>query len=119
MKKFTALLFSITLIVGCGSNQPASLVHTHQPILNIEADANAVIEAEITTNSAWIKNKTDHNINIDYQLFWYDKLGVTQQHSFLSEQKYSLMLQANEQYTIPLTKPTAESQNYRLYIRLK
>lgn len=119
MKKLTALLFSITALVGCGSNQPASLVHTHQPILNIEADANAVLEAKATADSAWIKNKTEQNLNVDYQLFWYDKLGVTQQNSLLSEQKHSLMLQANEQYAIPLTKPTAESQNYRLYIRLK
>ncbi len=30
-----------------------------------------------------------------------------------------LGLQGYEKYIIPLNKPTAESQNYRLYLRLK
>ncbi|MGC7560504.1 YcfL family protein [Pasteurella sp. PK-2025] len=117
MKKRTALLFSALLLVGCGTSQPTNLLQTDQPLLNIEADADAVIEAQANPHHAWLKNKTASPIQLGYQLFWYDKNGVSQP-PFV-RQDIPLLLQAGEKYAIPLHKPTPESQNYRLYIRLK
>ncbi|HDR1501205.1 TPA: YcfL family protein [Pasteurella multocida] len=116
MKKLTALFISSYLLAGCGSHQPVNLLHTHQPILNIEADAHQLVEAHVSPTLAWVKNKYATPIQLTYQVFWYDKQGVSQA-TTLSDNP--LGLQEHEKYIIPLNKPTAESQNYRLYLRLK
>ncbi|EJS90752.1 hypothetical protein AAUPMB_00850 [Pasteurella multocida subsp. multocida str. Anand1_buffalo] len=32
-----------------------NLLHTHQPILNIEADAHQLVEAHVSPTLAWVK----------------------------------------------------------------
>ncbi|UDW83903.1 DUF1425 domain-containing protein [Pasteurella canis] len=113
MKKLTALLLTSLLLIGCGSNKSANLLRTTQPILNIEASVASVIEAKITPDSAWIKNKTEQPLNLAYHLFWYDKNGVTQQQFAISS---FLSLLGYEKQVIPLIRPTEQSVNYRLYI---
>ncbi|MGY4677431.1 YcfL family protein [Pasteurella sp. P03HT] len=116
MKKRTALFLTGFLMVGCSSHKPTSLLHTTQPILNIEADAEPIIEAQVSPHSAWIKNKSKQPHDLTYRLFWYDEQGVSQQELAPS---YRLRLNADEKQRIELNKPTEKSANYRLYIRLK
>ncbi|MDP9500634.1 DUF1425 domain-containing protein [Bisgaard Taxon 45] len=116
MKKLIALFISSCFLVSCGSRQPVNLLHTHQPILNIEADADPLVDAHVSPTQAWVKNKHHTPVQLTYQVFWYDKQGVSQPST---ESDHQLWLQGNEKYLIPLTKPSIESDNYRLYLRLK
>ncbi|TYG35067.1 DUF1425 domain-containing protein [Lonepinella koalarum] len=118
MKKIL-LVCTALFLVACGSSQP-SLVHTHAPILNITAELNPLIDANATAQSAWVKNKSNQNINLQYDVFWYDKNGVTQPVSLQQEQyRANLWLAPEQKQAINLSKPTPESVNYRLYLQLK
>lgn len=115
MKKLTTLLFLVSLVAAC-SAPPPNLVSTHKPILNIEADLAALIEADTTSHSVLIKNKTEQPLRLNYGVFWYDKNGVTQ----LEPQNLSTLFLAEKQrVNIEMTPPSVESVNYRLYLRLK
>lgn len=119
MKKQISLIFLTALLTACGSSAP-NLVHSQQPILNIEADLNPLIEADADADSAWVKNKSEHRVGVAYDIFWYDKNGVTQLTQDAKPQISSLIvLQPQQKAALDLTKPTAESVNYRLYLRLK
>ena len=50
MKKSISLLFLTALLTACGSTPP-NLVHSDQPILNISAEANPLIEARKPMNA--------------------------------------------------------------------
>lgn len=120
MKKRISLLLLTALLAACSSKTPVNLVHTQQPILNIEASLDPLIDAGVGSDSAWIKNKTAQLVGVAYDLFWYDKNGVTQ---MFDEDKSRLsstvLLEPQQKIAIDLAKPTAESANYRLYLRLK
>lgn len=115
MKKF--LLILTALVLAACSSTP-NLVHTHEPILNIEAALNPYIDASVTQRIAWVKNKSQHPLTVHYSVFWYAKDGVTQPINDKQEAlNGSLLLQPQQKQTIELTKPSAESVNYRLYLR--
>ncbi|MCQ9121512.1 hypothetical protein BKG95_03205 [Rodentibacter pneumotropicus] len=116
MKKSLVILASLVLS-ACSVSGP-NLVHTNNPILNITAELAPVVEAKVSANSAWVKNKSTQPINVNYHLFWYNAQGVTQ---VWTDQRESLVgnlrLQAQERKAIELMKPTLESTNYRLYLQ--
>ncbi|BFU59422.1 MULTISPECIES: DUF1425 domain-containing protein [Rodentibacter] len=116
MKK-SLILLSAFVLTAC-SNSGSNLVHTNTPILNVAAELAANVEAKVSSNSAWVKNKRTQPIKVNYHLFWYNNQGVTQvweqQRESLSG---NLRLQPQEQKAIELAKPTPESTNYRLYLQ--
>lgn len=116
MKK-SLIIFSSIVLSACSVSGP-NLVHTNKPILNITAELAPVVDAKVSADSAWVKNKTTQPINVNYHLFWYNAQGVTQ---VWSDQRESLVgnlrLQAKEGKSIELMKPTLESTNYRLYLQ--
>ncbi|TDQ59558.1 uncharacterized protein YcfL [Mesocricetibacter intestinalis] len=115
MKKYLPLIFSLVL-GACSSNAP-NLVRTTAPILNISAELAPHIEASVASDSAWVKNKTGENLKLSYDIFWYDNNGVTQP---FSEDKESfsavILLKPKQQAGIQLSRPSADSRNYRLYL---
>ncbi|WP_439239908.1 YcfL family protein [Lonepinella sp. BR2474] len=117
MKKI--LLICTALFLTACSSVP-SLTYTHKPILNIAAELHPLIEASVTAQSAWVKNKSAQQINVQYDVFWYDQNGVTQPVSLQQDQyRATLLLAPEQQQAIHLSKPTPESVNYRLYLQLK
>lgn len=114
MKILFSCLFLTALLTACGSTPP-NLLHTNQPILNIDANLAPFVETRVSADTAWVKNNTQQPLRLAYGLYWYDKNGVTQTEppSFTP-----LLLQQNEKYRFNLTRPTQHSQNYRLYLRL-
>ncbi|MBF0750663.1 MULTISPECIES: YcfL family protein [Pasteurellaceae] len=116
MKRLLIALM-LCMLAACSSPVP-NLVHTNRPILNITADLSPLVEVKTDFNSAWVKNKSIQPINVNYHLFWYNEQGVTQ---VWEQQRESMMgnlyLQAQEQKSIELAKPTPESTNYRLYLQ--
>lgn len=120
MKKQISLLFLTALLSACSSQAP-NVVHTQEPILNIAADVNPMIDAQVGSHSAWVKNVTDQAFNLAYQQFWYDKNGVTQVYGEGASGEFYkglLHLEPKRKTDIVLKKPTAESVNYRLYLYL-
>ncbi|OOF55660.1 hypothetical protein BKK56_05435 [Rodentibacter genomosp. 2] len=116
MKKSLTIFASIVLS-ACSVSGP-NLVHTNTPILNITAELASIVEAKVSADSAWVKNKSNQPVNVNYHLFWYNAQGVTQvgadqRESFVG----SLRLQAQEDKSIELMKPSLESTNYRLYLQ--
>lgn len=119
MKKHISLLFLTALLGACSSKVP-NLVHTQDPILNIEADASPRVQAQANPTSAWVKNVTEQAFNLAYQQFWYDKNGVTQIYDGFNESYSALIrLQPKQKVDIELKKPTPQSVNYRLYLYLQ
>ncbi|WP_109078181.1 YcfL family protein [Aggregatibacter kilianii] len=117
MKKQISLFFLTALLAACSTKTP-TLLNTQSPILNIEAPAAARVEAGVNRDNAWVKNKTGRIVDLAYSLFWYDKNGVT---TLAEEQPtwHALTLQPMQKQTLTLSRPSADSVNYRLYIRLK
>ena len=116
MKKSISLFFVTALLAGCSAKAP-TLLNTQSPILNIEAPAAERLEAGVESDSAWVKNKTEQPVNLVYRLFWYDKHGVT----VMAEEPaiwHRLALQPLQKQPLTLARPTADSVNYRLYLRL-
>ena len=116
MKKCISLFFLTVLLAGCSAKVP-TLLNTQSPILNIEAPAAERLEARVDRDSAWVKNKTEQPVNLVYRLFWYDKHGVT----VTAEEPvvwHRLALQPRQKQPLTLARPTANSTNYRLYLRL-
>lgn len=116
MKK-SLIIFASLVLSACSSSGP-NLVHTNNPILNITAELAPLVEAKVSADSAWIKNKSTQPVNVNYHLFWYNAQGVTQ---VWTDQRESLAgnlrLQPQELQAVELTKPTSESTNYRLYLQ--
>lgn len=116
MKKYLILSTSFVL-AACSSSVP-NLVHTESPILNITENLAIKVEAKVNPDSAWVKNKSEQPINVNYHLFWYNAEGVTQVWQQQQESvSGNLHLQPQEQKAIELAKPTPESTNYRLYLQ--
>lgn len=117
MKKLF-LFYSALFLAACSSTVP-NLVHTQKPILNISAKLAPFIDADVSADSAWIKNRSDKPIQVAYSQFWYDKNGVTQLYADNQEFiRKAVQLMPNQKTAVALEKPSAESQNYRLYLQL-
>lgn len=116
MKKCISLFFLTALLAGCSAKAP-TLLSAQSPILNIEAPAAESVDAGVDSDSAWVKNKTEQPVNLAYRLFWYDKHGLT----VTAEEPvvwHRLALQPRQKQLLTLARPTADSANYRLYLRL-
>lgn len=118
MKKCFSLFWVTALLAACSANPPTNPLAAKYPILNIEAPAAARVEAGVNRDDAWLKNKTNRPVTLSYSLFWYDKNGVM---ALVEEQPtwHALTLQPMQKQTLTLSRPSADSVNYRLYIRLK
>lgn len=116
MKK-SLIIFVSTMLAACSSSVP-NLVHTNRPILNMTAELAPFIEANVASDSVWVKNKSTQPINVNYHLFWYDAQGVTQVWQAERESVVgNLHLASQQKQSIELAKPTPESTNYRLYLQ--
>ena len=115
MKK-TFFVLTALCLAACSSKP--NLVHTDEPILNIEAAIYPLVDASVSSHSAWVKNKSQQPLTVRYDLFWYAENGVTQPAS-ASQDAFSgsFLLQPQQKQAIELARPTPASVNYRLYIR--
>lgn len=116
MKKHIVILASLAL-AACSSSE-SNLIYSTKPILNMTANIAPFVDVQISEKYATVKNKTTEPLNVNYHLYWYDALGVTQTWENQKESDSGkLLLQSKEQKAIELIKPTAESKNYRLYLQ--
>ncbi|MDG6896116.1 DUF1425 domain-containing protein [Volucribacter amazonae] len=119
MKKRGFYWFGLSLLLlltACSSHQP-NLVRTHKPILNVVAALDPVLDIQLNSESFSIKNKSDNPLTVSYAVTWYDKQGVTQLFAQQqTEQQAIIQLDGKQHLRLPLTKPTAQSVNYRLFI---
>ncbi|WP_373767648.1 DUF1425 domain-containing protein [Glaesserella sp.] len=119
-KSFFIPPFSCLLLVACSSSPPSYLPSGSEPIVNIEANANDLVNVSAASTALTIANKTPAPVNVDYKLFWYDKNGVTQTVNQADSTPWlALSLAPKQTVSVPLVKPTAESANYRIYLRGK
>lgn len=108
------LALAVFLLVGCAGNPVSYLPTGKEPIVNIEAPIADLIKVDAQSDRLWIENVSESEINVVYKLFWYDIEGVSQ-HS--NEDWQNIWLAPHQNSTIPLDKPTEESENYRIYLR--
>lgn len=117
MKKII-FLFVIALLAACSASP--NLVHSKDPILNIESALYPYVDVSLHRESATVRNTSNYELPINYLVTWYDKNGVTQLQDGISDEKFSLLtLQAKEKTTLTFIRPTEESINYRLYMAPK
>lgn len=119
MNKILAYSILCVMLTACGSTPTPNLVHTTKPILNMEANLVDLIDASAEPHSARIKNKSAQPVSVAYHFFWYDKNGVTQNPDSELSASPSVSLMPQQQTALELRRPTADSVNYRLYLRLK
>lgn len=113
MKKLTALLGILFLLTGCGTSQPVNALKKTQPILNIDYAYSTQLDVSVSEQQAWIENKTQSPLNVQYHLYWYDSNGVSQPEFTKTA---ILTLKTQERKNLNVTKPSEHSANYRLYI---
>lgn len=109
-------LFSLFL-TACGSNPQSYLKGKSEPIVNIEAEIASTLGVEAKSDRLSLENRTEFPLKVAYKLFWYDHNGVTQVNSLFEEQWQNVGLFPKETRVLPLNKPTAESANYRVYLK--
>lgn len=116
MKRLFCLAIFSLLLTACSGNPASYLPSGKQPIVNIEAQINDLIEVDAKTERLQVKNRTQSPLSLFYKLFWYDQFGVTQT---LDETQpwQSIWLNAAQSLELDLVQPTAESVNYRIYLR--
>ncbi len=119
MKKRLSCIALGLLLTACGSTPVPNLVNSTKPILNMESELVELIDAAAEPDSAWIKNKSAQPVTVAYNFFWYDKNGVTQNTDNSVANPPFVTLQKKQRTELELIRPTAESVNYRLYLRLK
>lgn len=109
-------LSAVLFLAGCAS-QPPNLLHSHQPILNIEASLAPVLAVDLYPQRVIFKNKAQQTTSFSYTITWYDRQGVTQLFSGdKAEQQILFQLAPQQQIQLNLEKPTEASVNYRIYI---
>ena len=121
MKQLTSYwllaIFSLFL-TACGSNPQSYIKGKSAPIVNIEAQVAPSIHVEANSDQLSVTNLTEQPLNLAYKLFWYDKQGVTQTADDMSKQTWlTLWLNGKQSEVLGVEKPTAESHNYRVYLR--
>lgn len=102
------------LLTACGSNPVSYLPSGNTPIVNVEATISEKIKIDAQSERLAINNLSVQALNVVYKLFWYDIEGISQP---TQETWQNLWLEAKESHQIPLNRPTAESVNYRIYLR--
>lgn len=111
-------IFSLFL-TACGSNPQSYITAKKEPIVNIEAAINNVVQVTAKSDKLHITNMTNEQLNVAYKLFWYDQNGVSQ--FFADNQESSgwqnVWLKAQESRAVSPVKPTDEAVNYRVYLR--
>ncbi|MFC0309714.1 YcfL family protein [Gallibacterium trehalosifermentans] len=117
MRQFIVLSCLLLGLTACSSKMVSPLSQS-SPIVNIEAAIADKLAITSAADQVTLKNKTNQSINLTYLLTWYDKNGVTQRANWQQEERWQkLMVIANQQVLIKLTKPTAASHNYRIYLK--
>lgn len=103
-------------LTACSSRIQSYLPIGKEPLVNLEAELAGQVRIGAQPLLVQARNFTDQPLHIDYLLIWYDANGVTQTtESRHHWQQLHLAPQANQD--IPLVKPTADSANYRIYLR--
>ncbi|WP_301099108.1 YcfL family protein [Otariodibacter sp.] len=116
--KGTFLLTSIALLSACISNQESYLPVENKPIVNIEQNIAQYIHVDAKSTALVIENTSEQAAQVVYKLFWYDQEGVTQNSpNSVDDEWHQLQLIPKEKREISVTKPTVESENYRVYLR--
>lgn len=113
MKKLFFALFPL-ILTACAGNPVSYLPSGNTPIVNVEANVAEQIAVEAKSDALAVENRTDTDLNVVYKLFWYDLDGVTQPSN---ESWQNLWLEPKQRRQITLAPPTAESANYRIYLR--
>ncbi|MDH2925255.1 uncharacterized protein YcfL [Nicoletella semolina] len=113
-------------LVGCSGSPNSYLPTQTQPILNIETSIATSVATQTQEEQLVFTNLKPEITTLAYKIFWYDQYGVTQtiytptiylQAADQLNEWRTLSLQPNERREISLTKPTAESTHYRVYVR--
>lgn len=112
MKKCFFAIFPLVL-TACSSIPPSYLPQNSSPIINIEAALAENISVQTKSNSVILSAHKAQQLA--YKLFWYNAEGVSQTQEGTPWQRLSL--QEKAQLELLLTKPTTESENYRIYLK--
>ncbi|MBV7387258.1 DUF1425 domain-containing protein [Pasteurellaceae bacterium TAE3-ERU1] len=116
MKKLLSLTALCVLLAACSSTPPRYLA-SDEPIVNIDAQVATQTQVTATRTQVELKNLTDHLLNLQYQITWYDANGVTQLSDWSQSPPWlCVSLQGQSAVRMALTKPTPASDNYRIYI---
>lgn len=118
-KRYWGAVFSALLLTACGSNPSSYLPIETKPIVNVEAQIAEAVEIKACSEKLSLTNLSEIPLAVAYKLFWYDKNGVTQTFSESEQRWQTVWLEVKQEQAIPLTKPTVESVNYRVYLRAK
>lgn len=118
-KRYWGAVFFALLLTACGSNPSSYLPIETKPIVNVEAQIAEVVEVKACPEKLSLTNLSEIPLAVAYKLFWYDKNGVTQTFSESEQRWQTVWLEVKQEQAIPLTKPTVESVNYRVYLRAK
>ncbi|UKH21883.1 YcfL family protein [Actinobacillus pleuropneumoniae] len=118
LKSYWSLAVFSLFLTACGSNPQSYIKGKSAPIVNVEAQIATQIEIDAKSEKVSVTNLTEYPLNLSYKLFWYDNQGVTQTNNNISMQPWlNLWLNGKQSQTLSLEKPTAESSNYRIYLR--
>lgn len=112
--KSCALLFGSLMLAGCAGQPISYLPSGTTPLVNVEAALAERLHVAATREQLLVTNQSSEALSAAYKLFWYDVQGVTQ----AADQAWQpLQLAPLQRLSLPLTPPSAESVNYRIYLR--
>lgn len=118
MKKLALIAFFGLCLTACSSKPVSYLPTGTQPIVNLEAPLSEQLDVNAEPVVFKVKNRTEQPLKVAYKLFWYDKEGVTQTRDPDDRSPWlNFWLEPKANTEVPLTPPTAESVNYRVYLR--
>ncbi|MCK3654673.1 hypothetical protein A4G19_02490 [Pasteurellaceae bacterium Macca] len=118
MRKKLLNLLAVMILTACASTPPSYLPEGDKPIVNIEANVDALVKVDAKKEKLTLQNKGNDPLTLRYKLFWYDKLGVTQTQDQREKTPWQhLWLAPLQTHQIELDKPTPESEKYRFYLR--
>lgn len=115
LKHLATFAICTLFLTACGSKPTSYLPAKSEPIVNIEAEIAEQVQVKAEKDHFTLENLANTALQVQYKLFWYDKQGVSQA---LGEQRWqSQWLQPKASAHIATTPPTADSTNYRLYLK--
>lgn len=118
MKKLALIAFFGLCLTACSSKPVSYLPTGTQPIVNVEAPLSEQLDVNAEPLVFKLKNRTEQPLKVVYKLFWYDKEGVTQTRAPDDRSPWlNFWLEPKANTEVRLTPPTAESVNYRVYLR--
>lgn len=105
-------------LAACSSKPVSYLPSGTQPIVNVESPLAENVDVDAQPFLLKVTNRTDSPLNVMYKLFWYDLDGVTQTLDPNDRTPWrNFWLEPHATHEMHLAKPTAESANYRVYLR--